>query len=192
MAFVLSSEVSKACYLKNSDVPTEVTVTLGSTFQTMDSAATPYQVVSDFSLILSKPSDPKVTDIDESKLDKKAWCKFYEENIVALTYASTLTYSGFSTAAKTFLLTPVPAYTGVITGFKSNQVCDAIAAGAFSYTVQTDFGVAIPSHITVETATGMISVAANSPSGTFRIRLYGETATTHQYYWIYYDIIGTA
>jgi hypothetical protein len=135
MAFVLSSEVSKACYLKNSDVHTEVTVTLGSAFQTMDSAGSPFMVVSDFFLVLSKPSDPKVTDIDDSKLDKKTWCKFYEENVVPLTYASTLTYSSLSSTAKTFLLTPVPAYTGVITGFKSIKVCDAIAAGAFSYTL---------------------------------------------------------
>ena len=72
-------------------------------------------------------------DLDDSKLDKKAWCKFYEEDIVQLTYANTLTYSGLSTAEKTFLLTPVPAYTGVITGFKSIKVCDATAAGTFSY-----------------------------------------------------------
>jgi hypothetical protein len=43
----------------------------------------------------------------------------------------------------------------------------------------------------VDPTNGKVTVAANSPSGTFRIRLFGETATTHQYYWIYYDIIGT-
>ena len=86
-------------------------------------------------MVLADPTDPKVTVIDDSKLDKKSWCKSYEENIVPLTYATTLTYSGLSSAAKTFLLTPVPAYTGVITGFKSIKVCDATAAGAFSYTL---------------------------------------------------------
>lgn len=189
--FVLSSEISKSCYLKNSDVPTQVTATPGSAFQTMDSMGTTYQVVTDITLVLSKTTDPKVTDIDDSKLDGKDWCEFYQEKIVPLTYASTLTYSGLSTAAKTFLLTPVPSYFGIITGFISRYVCDGTAAGAFSYKLQTDFGVAIPSHISVDSATGKVTIAANSPSGTFRIRLYGETATTHQYYWIYYDIIGT-
>jgi hypothetical protein len=94
MGFVLSSDISKSCYLKNSDVPTEVIATLGSAFQIMDGAGTPYQVVTDLTLALSKLRHPKVTDIDDSKLDGKSWCKFYEEKIVPLTYATTLTYSG--------------------------------------------------------------------------------------------------
>jgi hypothetical protein len=133
MGFVLSSDISKSCYLKNSDVPTEVIATVESAFQTMDTVGIPYYVVTDLTLVLSKSADPKVTDIDDSKLDGKSWCKYYGEQIVPLTYATTLTYSGSSTAAKTFLLTPVPSYTGVTTGFKSKYVCDATAAGAFSY-----------------------------------------------------------
>ena len=41
MGFVLSSDISKSCYLKNSDVTTEVIATLGNVFQTMDTAGTP-------------------------------------------------------------------------------------------------------------------------------------------------------
>jgi len=174
--FVLSSDLKKSCYVGHSDIPSELTVVPGSTFQIYDLIN--IDLLIDGTLSLSNFPSPSITDIDDSKLDKKGWCKYYEDEINPLTYATTLTYLSLNASLTTFPLKPVPSVSSVTVGFDTRQVCDGTAPGAFTYSLESSTGGTKPDHVSVDAATGAITISSLAPSGIFRVRLLGVTATT--------------
>ncbi len=107
MGWVLSSDISQACYLKDYRLPENKVLSPYGNFDRYDNDYWDYQPSFTLWVSLSDFSSGSTT-IDPAKLKKRdSWCKRYEADVVPLTFQAILNYESPNVADATFPLQPI-------------------------------------------------------------------------------------